>query len=190
MTKPLARVDIVEIEDTLAAQALRGALEYWGVQVTTHWVGMAQDIVRLLGGEEKLSEIVVLMCHGNDKGLVLPALHPSIERKQPYHGALTPQDLEEFLKLPGLIVLNTGCSLGTETFARSFLAAGCKAYIGATGDPEGSSALFHSMHLFYELICRHTPLRKAHALARSHDQETGCFHLREQDATRKTACTR
>jgi hypothetical protein len=25
MTKPLARVDIVEIEDTLAAQALRGA---------------------------------------------------------------------------------------------------------------------------------------------------------------------
>ena len=127
MTKPLARLDIVEIEDTLAAQALRGALECWGVQVTMHWVGMARDVVRLLGGEEKLYEIVVLMCHGNDKGLVLPALHPSIERRQPYHRALTPKDLEEFLKLPGLIVLNTGCSLGTEKFARSFLGAGCKA---------------------------------------------------------------
>jgi len=98
MTKPLARLDIVEIEDTLAAHALRGALECWDVQVRMHWVGMARDVVRLLGGEEKLYEIVVLMCHGNDKGLVLPALHPSIERRQPYHRALTPKDLEEFPK--------------------------------------------------------------------------------------------
>jgi hypothetical protein len=177
MTKPIARADIVVIDDTLGSIALRDVLEYWGLQVTVHWVGMAQDAVRLLGGEENLSETIVLMCHGNDAGMVLPALHPSVEKKQPYHGALTPQDLRQFLKLPGRIVLNTGCSLGTERFARAFLDAGCKAYIGATGDPEGASSLFYALHLFYGLFGRRRPLREAHELA--HDRETRHYRLYE-----------
>jgi hypothetical protein len=180
MTEPIARVDVIDIDDTLGSLALRSVLECWGVRVSAHWVGMAKDVVRLLGGQENLSEIVVLMCHGNNGEMALPVLHPSVEKKQPYHGALTPQDLGQFLKLPGRIVLNTGCSLGAAPFARAFLDAGCKAYVGATGDPEGAASLFYGLHLFYGLFCRRLSLRAAHELARSHGSETRYYRLYER----------
>jgi len=177
--KPRTFADIVAIDDTLEALAVRFALEWWGVQVTLHLVGEAKDVVRILGGEEEISKNVILMCHGNDKGLVLPELHPSIEEKQPYHGALTPTDLKEFLHLPDCIVLNTGCSLGTPEFADAFLQAGCQAYIAPLGDPEGTASLFYVLYFYYEWICRGNDMKKAHERVSSHDEETRMFKLYE-----------
>ncbi len=185
MPAPVLHIDIVSVSDSLEALALHGPLEWRGAQVTTHWIGSGQDLIRVLGGSERLSKTVVLMCHGDSRGLVLPELHPSIDRTQPYHGALSPSDLREFLRLPGCTVLNTGCSLGSRAFADAFLSAGCKAYNGADGDPEGSASLFYCLHLFYSLICRKMPLRRAHGVARSQDQDTAIFRLYGRPAAKR-----
>jgi hypothetical protein len=111
------------------------------------------------------------------EGLSLPELAPSVEAAQPYHGALTPADLQEFVQLPGRLVLNTSCSLGTPEFAGAFLRSGCHSYIGATGDPDGEAALFYVLHFFYELHYHGRSVAEAHERAASHDIETGLFTL-------------
>jgi len=175
MTKPILKVDIVCVEGD--AHAVRSALEDWGAQVTVHWIGMAQDLVRVLGGEEPLSKHIILECHGHDGGMALPDLDESIEREQPYHRVLTARDLGEFLKLPDCVVLNTGCALGTAEFAEAFLDAGCGAYIGVSDYAEASAALFYVLHFFYDLLRRKASVREAHEAARAHDEETGMFVL-------------
>ena len=64
-----------------------------------------------------------------------------------------------------------------------FLQSGCRAYVGADGDPEGEAALFYVLHFFYELHCRGRSVREAHESAASHDCETGLFKLYQQANT-------
>jgi hypothetical protein len=180
MTPPKLAVDIVCIASDIEAFALRSALEWWQAQVTLHLPGMANDVVRILGGQERLSEYVVLTCHGNERGFILPELVEELESEQPYHGELTPSNLGEFLSLPGKVVVNTGCALGTAEFAKPFLRAGVRAYIGAVDYPDGDSVLFYTLHLFYGLLHHGASLEEAHAKARSHDQDTGLFYLYQQ----------
>jgi hypothetical protein len=181
MTGPQLYIDIINVLDSLEAYALRSALEWFGAQVTLHLVGQASDIVRILGDGGSHSNNIVLMCHGNDEGLILPELAPALEAEQPYHGVLTPGDIGAFAHLPGSVVLNTGCSLGAPAFAEAFLQAGVRAYIGARGDPHGSSSLFYAIHFYYERIFAGRDIRTAHKLASSHDEQTGMFTLYERE---------
>jgi hypothetical protein len=168
---------LVEVSNTLEALALRAALEWWGARVTLHLVGMAQDVVRILGGGEPLAEYVVLACHGDERGLILPELVPEVELEQPYHGAITAADFHEFLKLPGKVVLNNGCGLGRPEIAEAFLQAGVRAYIGASDYPDGDSSLFYAFHFFYGLIHNVASIEEAHARASAHDKGTQMFRL-------------
>jgi hypothetical protein len=174
---PKTYLDIVVIDDDLEALALRSALEWWGVQVTLHRIGQAKDLVSLLSGSRRISKTIFLMCHGNYQGLLLPELHSDLEKSQPYHGALTPAHLAEFMYLPDCVLISTGCATGTSAFADAFSAAGCRAYIGPAGYPNGDAVLFYTLHLCYEWICKGQPLKEAHQRATAHDEETGMFRL-------------
>ncbi|HIJ64597.1 MAG TPA: hypothetical protein HPP77_01495 [Candidatus Hydrogenedentes bacterium] len=110
----------------------------------------------------------------------LPELAPAIEEQQPYHRALTPDDLAAFLKLPETVVINTGCSLGLPPFADAFMRSGCRAYVGPTGDPEGDASLFYALCFHYELFCGGKSVRTAHDIASSHDAQTRMFQLYEE----------
>lgn len=171
------KIDIVVIDDALAALALRGVLEAWGCEVRMHLIATPCHLVKVLGGETELSPHVVLMDHGAAEGLHLPELAPQIAAEQPYGNVLTPRDLAEFLKLPNRLVINTGCSLGTPDFVEVFLAAGCRAYIGATDDPDGSAGLFYPLHFFYELQERGSSIEEAHRKASAHNAETQMYQL-------------
>jgi hypothetical protein len=177
VTPPKLSVDLVEVSSTLDALALRAALEWWGARVTLHLVGMAQDVVCILGGGEPLAEYIVLACHGDGRGLVLPELGLEIEQEQPYHGAITAADFHGFLKLPDKVVLNNGCALGRPEIAEAFLRAGARSYIGATDYPDGDSSLFYALHFFYDLIYNKMAIEEAHARASAHDKGTQMFRL-------------
>lgn len=177
MVRPACSVDVVAM-DSFEAAALRAVLEYCNIKVTIHLVGEAGDIVRVLGGEEKIANTMVLTGHGDAEGLVLPELAHEIEKEQPYHRRMSAQDFREFLNLhPDSLVINTACSLGTKEMAGAFLDAGCRYYIGATDDPVGNASLFYALHFFYEHICRKKSVEEAHEIARSHDDQTRMFHL-------------
>jgi hypothetical protein len=90
---------------------------------------------------------------------------------------ITPENLQEFLRLPDKVVVNTGCTTGHAWFADVFHAAGCQSYIGSAGYPDGDAALFYALHFFYELHPCGKSLNEAHDLARSHNDETSLFTL-------------
>ena len=184
--KPKATVDIVEVNDPVEALALRSALEWWGIQVTLHVVGQAQDLVDILGGQATLSSNVILMCHGDEQGLTLPQLGEEIEAKQPYHGILTPDNFKEFLVLPDCVAVNTGCAQGRPEVAVAFLGAGCRAYLAPDGYPSGDASLFFTLHFYYEWLCKGTAIPKAHEKASSHGDDTGLFKLYENPRMEQT----
>lgn len=175
--KPKAYVDIIEIEDAIEALALRSALEWWGIQVTLHLVGQAKDIVYLLSGNVSISSNIILMCHGDERGLCLPTLSDEIEAEQPYHGALTAENFREFLELPDCVVLNTGCGQGQPDVAQAFLDGGCRAYIAPIDYPSGDASLFFALHFYYEWLCKDTELRQAFVMASSPKDDTGLFRF-------------
>ncbi|MBI4863426.1 MAG: hypothetical protein HY815_24640 [Candidatus Riflebacteria bacterium] len=177
MAAPIARLELVVVDADLEALALRGVLECFGVQVTSHLVGQASDLVRILSGAEPLARYVVISCHGDDRGLILPELHESVDAVQPYRGALSPADLRSFLRLQGCVVVNTGCSLGTPEFVAAFLHAGCAAYCGCSGDPGGDEALVYTVNFFYHHLCRGASLEDAHARAGVHCDGDVPFHM-------------
>lgn len=172
-------VDILNIDDDLASLALRGVLEYLGCRVRLHLIATARQLVDTLSGKETLSRYIVLMGHGVEAGLYLPELTPALEAQQPYHRAISAAGFEEFVRLPGSLVLNTACSLGTPDYASAFLHGGCHHYIGPLDDPDGGAALLYTLHFFYELV-RGKTIVEAHKFASSSDDDRHTFVLYSQ----------
>lgn len=175
----MPQVTLLNIADDLEAIALRAALEWWAIEVTLHHVGSAAQLVTRLNGTTPLAPLVVLLCHGDERGILLPELAAEPAATQPFDGALGPDELRQFVRLPASVVVNTGCATGTPSFAAALRACGAAAYIGPTGYPDGSASLFYCLALIYAHLVRGQPLAAAHAQAAAHDAETAQFHLFE-----------
>src|SRR5262249_29570555 len=93
---PSETVDLIVIESI--GHGLRDVLESFGARVNYTPVGQARDVVELLNGTRTLSRLVVLECHGDERGMVLPELNPALEATQPYHGAISAANYQEFLR--------------------------------------------------------------------------------------------
>ena len=168
-------VDIINISDDFETIALRSSLEYWGVKVSLHLIGKAQDLVDVLDGQTPISPNIVLMCHGVDAGIVLPELAPSIAQQQPYKNFLTPANISQFIKLPDAIVINTGCATGNQAFAQAFLKNGATHYIAPGNYPDGNASLFFLLNFYYYHLAQSWPVETAYTKAHAADQDTNMF---------------
>ncbi len=173
-------LDIIVIDNDLEAQADRASLEWWGVITRTYFIGKSQDLVDILGGKEKLSPNILLMCHGVDEGIVLPELGEEIAKQQPYNKFLTPANLAEFLKLDGQTVLSSGCKTGTKEFADTFLNAGAKNYIAPKDYPKGNASLFYALNFYYFLFAKKLSIKDAHDKSMLVDSDVEMFELFEK----------
>src|SRR5262249_2737059 len=144
-----------------------------------HHIGNVRQLVERLRQPTRESRYLLLECHGIAEGLALPELASHLESLQPYHHALTPTDLHEFVQVEEAVIINTGCSLGTPEFAQAFFHGGARAYIGAEGDPHGDAALLYVLRLLYGTHCQQSTLRDAHHQARHQVLETAMFRLWE-----------
>lgn len=172
-------LEILDIDSPLAALALRAVVETWGMPVHLTHIGNTRQLVERLQQPVVIPRYLLLECHGIVDGLALPELAPELERLQPYHRALTPANVREFVQVPGATVINTGCSLGTEAFALAFIQGGARTYIGADSDPSGDGALLYVLRLFYGLQCQGLAFDEAHAQVRLQVPDTLMFHLWE-----------
>lgn len=172
---PSSQVTIINIADALEAVALRAALEWWNVEVTLRHVGAADHLVALLDGSTPLSPLVSLMCHGDERGILLPELSPDLEQTQPFTGAVGPAELRQFLRLPNCAVVNTGCITGTRELAAAFLDGGASIYIGPDDYPDADGSLFYCLALGYGHLVRGYSIAEAHRRAAGHDAETAQF---------------
>jgi hypothetical protein len=169
-------VDIVDVESG-HGDALRTALETFGVRVTRSPVGQARHLVQALGAGST-APFVVLACHGDEGSIVLPELAPELERYQPFSRRVTPADLRSFARFDGATVIATGCDTGHPSLVRAVLDCGAAAYIAPDGAPFGYASFFAPVFLFYELTEQRSVATAVERL-RSHDAELGMWRLHE-----------
>jgi len=169
-------VDVVDV-DTGEGVGIRPALEAFGVRVSLLRVGQPRHLVTALGGGTT-APFVVLACHGDEGAIVLPELAEEMERFQPFHRRCGPAELGAFARLPGSVVIATGCETGTPELAEAFFGAGASAYIAPVGAPFAYASVFAPIFLFYELVERRS-LEEAVDRLRAHDTELSMWrHFR------------
>lgn len=172
-------VDVVDIAVGTEAVALRAALDQFQIQVRRFPVGQARHLVKVLSGDEAAARYLILCCHGDEGGIVLPELGEMFEAMQPVHGILTAEALEGRVHLPGRVVIATGCQTGNPLLAHAFLDGGCAAYIGPTGGPYGDTIVVAIVLLFHELM-RGRTLAESMARVSSYDDELAMWQLWER----------
>lgn len=174
-------VDIIVLDTGCEAPAIREALEGFNIQTRMHYIGNVKHLISLLRSHDYLHKTIIISCHGEQGRMVLPELAQELERSMPYKRRLTSSDLLEFLNLKGHTVINTGCGLGHDEFAASFLAKGSKNYIGATDYIEGSAGLMFVIAFCYFYFSEGTTIDVAFDKAYNLDNETKLFKLWKEE---------
>jgi hypothetical protein len=147
------------------AITLRGVLECFNYRVEIHRVGSRPQLLEILRGNIPTFRHMLLSCHGDKDGLVIP-----------YQNPLSAEELAQTVRLPGRIVTSLGCMTGTEALANAFLGGGCEAFVAPTDDVEANAAMFFAIHLYYFLE-KKWPLHAAVEEARKHDAQCALFKL-------------
>lgn len=154
------------------AMTLRDVLEWFNFRVEIHRVGSRPQFVEILRGNIPTFRDILISCHGDDAGFVIP-----------YQRALSAAELGRKVHLPGKRVLSLGCMTGSEVLADAFLAGGCEAYVAPTGYPEANAALLFAIHLYYFLSAGWSYVDAVEE-SRKHDAECALYKLwlRQQGA--------
>ncbi|MER6358189.1 hypothetical protein ABT186_42050 [Streptomyces sp. NPDC001634] len=168
-------VDLIDIEDG-SARPLRDALEVFGVRVNYLRIGQPRHLVAALDGNRPIAPYVIVCCHGDEGRILIPELAEELARFQPFNGALGPDRIRQYFRLPGSVVVATGCDTGDPALADAFLDAGARVYIAPREAPFGYASVFAPLFLFYELTERRT-LEEAVERLRAHDGELAMWQL-------------
>lgn len=167
-------VDLIDVQSEHGS-ALRAALETFGVRVTWFPVGQARHLVDALS-KGPPAPFVILACHGDEGCIVLPELAPALERYQPFHRRISPDELRTFANFEGATVIATGCDTGHPPLVRAVLDCGAKAFVAPDGAPFAYASFFAPVLLFYELTEQRSLVEAVQSL-RSHDHELGMWRL-------------
>ena len=172
----MAAIDAVDLVvlDAVEAYGLRGILEYMGLRVNWLPIGRPQHLIEALGNQESAAPHVIVCCHGDKRGIVLEKLGPEVTRDEPSTDRLTPDLARRYVRLPGRVVIATGCDTGCTDMGQAFVEGGCDAYIAPDGYP--GDALFF-LHCLYHDLVRGESLVMAFERARDHDDNTRLFRL-------------
>lgn len=178
-------MDIIVIGDSiLEAYALRSILECFNIQTRIHLIGNVKHLVALFREGNYLYNTTIISCHGDKEGVVIPELSQELEENMPFHKNLNPSDFLKILNLSNQLIINTGCSLGTEKFSRSFLDKGASAYIGSTDDIEGTTMLAFIFNFMYFYFVMKLSLKESFHKAQSFlDEEIKKIELWERRMT-------
>ncbi|HKF76907.1 MAG TPA: hypothetical protein VKF59_12245 [Candidatus Dormibacteraeota bacterium] len=170
----LARgVDLAALEP-IEAYVLRAILEYEGLRVNWFPVATMEQLLGLLRGAESHARHLVICCHGDERGIVVPELAPGADPAELLPDRLTPELVRRHASLQGRVVIATGCVSGAAKMAGSFLNAGCAAYIAPDGYPH-SVLLF--LHRFYHELGAGASVTAAADAAGRQDDDGRLFRL-------------
>jgi hypothetical protein len=158
-------VTIVAIDDPTEPHAVRAMLEGLGYLVTVHGIGSREELLRILRGELRTEDTVVISGHGDEAGLLVPVEAP-----------IGPAEVAQIGRLDGKTVINLACLGGTPEFAEAFKAAGVAHYIGPDDYPDFRDTLMFVSILFF-LLAREVQIEEAVARASAFHGETTQFRL-------------
>jgi len=150
------------------AMALRNVLECFNYRVEIHRVGSRPQFLEILGGNIPTFRNVIISCHGDENGFVIPSQR-----------SLSATDLTQDVKLAGKRIVSLGCETGTEALASAFLSGGCEEYVAPTQGVKANAALLFAIHLFY-FLREGMGMGDAVEGSRKHDSQCSRFRLWSQ----------
>ncbi|MGY1946710.1 hypothetical protein [Nocardia asiatica] len=168
-------VDLLNINDG-SAEPLRKALEEFGIHVNYRPIGQARHLVTALGGDSPVAPHVIVSCHGDDGRILLPELGGPVAEVQPFSGRMGPEHIRARLRIPGSIVICTGCETGNSSLAEAFLDVGATTYFAPSDAPDSHAAFFAVLLLFYELTAGRD-FQSAADRVRAYDGELSMWKL-------------
>lgn len=183
MSKPVMQVALVVGPDCdMESQAVRAALEYFGVRVFTYWIGRPNDLISVLSGDDLYegTDMMLLNFHGDEGSLIMPELGEEVYEEDEPRGGFGPGEIMRYAKLDGKTVIANGCSLGDSALADAFLERGCRMYIGPDDYPDGNDALMFVLRLFYEIVQQGRDVKEAFAQAVAMSGELSMYRLYER----------
>ena len=160
-------VTVLSIGNSLEAVTTRALLESFNYRVTTHWIGSRKELLKILAGEIKTDQTIILSCHGVEEGIIIP--------DEPVLGA---SELADVAKLDDKVIVSLGCLTGSTEIVNAFRECGVKAYIAPVDYPSGSAAIGFISNLFM-LLASDVDLKEAVSRAAAFDTETKQFTLFE-----------
>lgn len=162
----------------LEAIAMRSTLEYFGAQVTVHWIGRPNDLIDLLSGEEldKRCDYLILAFHGDEGRLCMPELGEEVyEPNEPRGEFFDSEDVKRYTNLKNKKVIATGCTLGEGKLAKAFLECGCHSYIAPNDYIDGNASLMFVIRFMYEMINNEKSEQEAFEIAKTIDEESSIY---------------
>ncbi|MGE6538694.1 delta-aminolevulinic acid dehydratase [Bacillus luti] len=170
---------VVGFNSDLEAQSIRASLEYFGARVVTYWIGRPKDFVNVLSGKDLFNDInyVIFCFHGEEGKFVMEELGEDIYEQDEPRGYFGSAEIYKYAKLHNTHIVNSGCTLGEQKLAESFLRSGAKSYIGSIDYVDGNAALMFTIRLFYGLISHEKKLEDAFQEAKLIDEETRTFRF-------------
>lgn len=178
------RVAIVAVSEDSEAAVLRAMLEGFG-GIETEWlpIGRPSELGAILGGRETMARHLILSCHGDERGLLLPGLAEELAAEEPFADVLTSELASELISLPGRFVLSTGCNTGA--LAPAFARSGARAFVAPSGSPEGAEALVFATVFSYQLLVQRREALRALDLAKHAAGDAGAWDCTLGDAEPK-----
>lgn len=170
---------VVGFNSDLKAQSIRATLEYFGARVVTYWIGRPKDFIDVFSGKTLYKDInyVIFCFHGEEGKFVIEELGEDVYEKDEPRGYFGAAEIYKYAKLHNIHIVNSGCTLGEQKLAESFLRSGAKSYIGSIDYVDGNAALMFIIRLFHGVINHEKTLEEAFQEARSIDEETDTFRL-------------
>ncbi|MGH0676210.1 delta-aminolevulinic acid dehydratase [Bacillus luti] len=170
---------VVSFNSNLEAQSIRASLEYFGARVVTYWIGRPKEFIDILSGKGLYNDInyVVFCFHGEEGKFVMEELGEDIYEQDETRGYFGAAEIYKYAKLHNTHIVNSGCTLGEQKLAESFLRSGAKSYIGSIDYVDANAALMFTIRLFYGVINHKKTLEEVFQEASLIDKETRTFRF-------------
>ncbi|MEM9215440.1 MAG: hypothetical protein AAGD25_13980 [Cyanobacteria bacterium P01_F01_bin.150] len=156
----------MNLDNFQMATAIRGVLEFYGLQVTLMWLNTKQDAINFFAGHDVKADYTIFCAHGIGKEsriwfTVVEKVPGTDFRYEEVLFNLTPDNLRDYVKTAGGTFISTACDSGCEDFANAFLGVGYRAFIGPHVAVDVSSSVLFICGFFSNLLAGDRDIHKA-----------------------------
>jgi hypothetical protein len=156
----------MNLENFQMATAIRGVLEFYGLQVTLVWLNEKQNAIDFFSGHAPKADYTILCAHGIGKEnriwlMVVEKVVGTEYRYEEVAFNLTPDNIGDYVKNAGGTFITTACDSGCKGFAKAFLDAGYRAFIAPSVAVDLSSAVLFICGFFCNMLAHGRDIHRA-----------------------------
>ena len=168
------------IENLKMATAIRGMLEFYGLNVFLVWLNEKQNVIDFLAGRAPKADYTILCAHGlkHDDRIWLKIIEKVEGPDYMYEELefnLTPANIGGFVRDASGTFITTACDSGRDIFAGAFLAAGYRAFIAPGVAVDVTSSVMFICGFFCNMLAHERDIHKATYTEREAVEQAAAF---------------